>query len=354
MQANSPTLLRTWKQMRLPLLALLGGLGIGAVIMVLAGYDPVSGYAGLIDGAFGGKRFANLVSTLVRAAPIVGLALAASLSFKAGFFNIGGEGQMVLGAISATLVAIYSPFPILITALLALLAALVVGGTYALISAWLDIRFKIPVFISTLLLNYPASFFATYLVNHPFRDRSTGHVQTVMIPEALRIPKIIPGTQFHAGILVIPVLVAVMAYVFTQTRLGYEIRNCGYNRNFLAYGGINTQKLELRLLFASGALAGFIGFLEVFGIRYRYIPGMLTTPLYAWTAVTTAILADSHPIAVLLAGFMLAAIQNGGYGMERVSEVPREISRVIQSIIIMIVCAVAGLRLRRQTAGKEQ
>ncbi len=336
-----------------PVIAVIGGLLIGGIIMLISGFEPFSSYRALFDGAFGGKNSANLVGTLVRSAPIIGLALAASISFKAGFFNIGGEGQMVLGAITAAIIAIYAPFSAPITAVLAVLGAITVSGCYALIGAWLDIRFSIPLFISTLLLNYPANYFATYLANHPFRDLTTGEVQTQRIPAALQIPKIIPKTQFHAGILIIPILVFLAAYIFKYTKIGYKLRMCGYNKNFLTYGGVNTVKLEYGTLFISGALAGLIGVLEVFGMRYRYIPGMLTTPLYAWTAVTAAILANSNPIGVLFSGFLLAAIQNGGYGMERTSEVPREISRVIQAVIIMIVCAATGLKRKNVSSRKE-
>lgn len=345
--------LSSLQTIRYPLFAVAGGLLIGGVIMLLAGYDALGGYAALLDGALGGKNSANLVGTLVRAAPIVGLALAGSIAFKAGFFNIGMEGQMILGAVASTLVAIYSPFPAFITAILAFASALLVAGAYSLVSAWLDVRFGIPIFISTLLLNYPAKYFGTYLANHPFRDVASGVVQTHKIPESLQIPKIIPNSQFHAGILLIPILVLATAYIFRYTKIGYQIRMCGYNRKNLQYGGVDVVRLEYRLMFVSGAIAGLIGLLEVFGIRYRYIPEMLTTPLYAWTAVTTAILAGSSPLGVMFAGFLLAAIQNGGYGMERMSDVPREISRVIQAIIIMIVSAVTGIKITRAMSKKE-
>ncbi|HOG61039.1 MAG TPA: ABC transporter permease [Flexilinea sp.] len=344
MKRMDSRILNFWKAIKLPLLAVLGGFVLGALLMILAGYNPITGYAALLDGAFGGKRSANLVGTLVRAAPIIGLALGAGLAFTGGFFNIGGEGQMVLGAISSTLVGIYSPFPARITFILSLFTAILVSGTYAWICARMDVRFKIPVFISSLLLNYPANYFATYLVNHHFRDRASGVVQTQKIPTSLQIPKIIPNSQFHAGIIIIPVLVVLLTWLLKKTEIGYKIRMSGFNRKFLAYGGVDTAKLETGLMFASGAIMGLIGFLEVFGTRYRYIPGMLTTPLYAWTAITTAILADNNPLGILIAGFLMSAIQNGGYGMERMSEVPREISRVIQSIIIMIICAVSGLK----------
>lgn len=328
------------KSLRTPLLSIVGGIVVGAIILVVAGFDPVEGYLALVEGAFGGRNYANLVSTMVHATPIIGLSVACSVAFKAGLFNIGVEGQMVLGAVTSAIVAIYSPFPLIVTGLLAVLAAVLVSGAYALVAAWMDIQFEIPIFISTLLLNYPATYFATYLANHPFRDVASGVVQTFKVPEGLRIPVIIPRSQFHAGILLIPVLVALAVFVFRYTKAGYNIRISGFNMSFLKYGGGKTKRLEYRLMFISGAIAGVIGVLEVFGIRHRYIPGMLTAPLYAWTAVTTAILAQSNPLGVFFAGFLMAAIQNGGSGMERASSVPREITRVIQAVIILIVSAV--------------
>lgn len=336
-----------------PAIAILGGLLLGGIIMLLTGYDALSGYNALVDGAFGGKNAANFYGSLVRAAPIVGLAIAASIAFKAGFMNIGGEGQMIIGAMISVIIGLYSPFSPLITFILAILGAALLSGAYAMISAWMDVRYKIPIFISTLLLNYPVNYLATFLANRPLRDLGTGEVQTRMLPKALHIPNLIPRTQFHWGILFIPVLVVVTAFVIHRTAIGYKIRMSGYNIKFLTYGGYDTTKLEYSIMFISGAISGLVGFLEVYGMRHRYIPGMLTTPLYAWTAITAAILANAEPLGVLFAGFLLAAIQNGGYGMERKSDVPREISRVIQSIIIMIVCAASGLRSKKYKTGKD-
>lgn len=322
-----------------PLFAIVGGMLIGAAVMLLTGHNPIDAYAAMIAGALGGHNFANLASTLTRAAPIVGMGLTAAIAFRAGFFNIGGEGQLVLGGVTAALVAIYLPLPGVLLLPVTVLAAAVVGGLYAWITVYFEFRYNVPLLISTLLLNYPARFFASYLVNHPFRDVASGMSQSFQVPAGVRFPNILAGTQLHAGTFVILGLVLLAAFVMNRTVAGYELRMTGLNAKMVEYGGVDLKRLGYRVMFASGAVAGIVGAVEVLGVHYRFIDGSLVVPLYAWIGLMAALLAKSKPLGVLLAGFFFAAVQIGGFGMERGADVPRELSRVLQAVIIMLVAA---------------
>jgi simple sugar transport system permease protein len=319
-----------------PLLAILGAVLIGAIIMVITGHNPLQAYWAMLEGAVGGQ---NLAATLSRAAPIVGMGLAAAVAFRAGFFNLGGEGQLVLGALTTALVAIYLPLPGPLLLPLAMLAAAMVAGLYAWLAAFFQLRFNVPLLISTLLLNYPARFFASYMVTHPFRDVPSGMPQTYLVPIAVNLPSLSQDDRLHAGLFITLGLVLLAAFVIQRTVVGYEIRMAGLNANFVRYGGVDLPRLGYRVMFASGAIAGIVGAIEVLGVHQRYIDDALTSPLYAWVGLMTALLSGSNPLGVLVAGLFFSAVQTGGFALERATEVPRELSRVLQALIILLVAA---------------
>lgn len=319
-----------------PILAILGAMAIGGVIMLLTGHNPIAAYWAMLEGAVGGQ---NLPATLNRAAPIVGMGLVAAVAFRAGFFNLGGEGQLVLGGLTTALVAIYLPLPAPLTIAIAIIAAAIVGGLYAWLAAFFQFRFNVPLLISTLLLNYPARFFASYMVTYPFRDVPSGMPQSYLTPPGVILPSIIEGSRLHAGLFITLALVLLAAFVMHRTVLGYEIRMAGLNANFVRYGGVDWQRLGYKVMFSSGAIAGIVGAIEVLGVHQRYIDDALTSPLYAWVGLMTALLSGSEPLGVLLAGLFFSAVQTGGFGLERATDVPRELSRVLQALIILLVAA---------------
>lgn len=317
-----------------PLLAILGGILIGAILIVLLGQNPITAYGKLLEGAFG--RY-NLPSTLNRAVPIVGAGLAAALAFRAGLFNLGVEGQLVLGGLAAALAAIYLPIPDVLRLPVAILVAIVVGGGYSVLSAWFQFRFGVPILISSLLMNYPAVFFASYLVSGPLGERLSGVSQTAQVPVSVRFALLVPGSQLNAGAFITLGLVLVLALVVGRTVIGYEIRMRGVNLEFARYGGVRVQRLGYGVMLASGMIAGIVGAIEVLGVHYRFIDTALTAPLYAWVGLMAALLSGSNPIGVLLAGLFFSALETGGVGMERNTEIPRELSLVLQALIIMLI-----------------
>ncbi len=333
-----------------PVLAIVGAMLIGAMIMLLTGHDPLAAYWAMLRGAFTGRNFSNLTSMLNRATPIVGMGLTAAVAFRAGFINLGGEGQLVLGGLVTAVVAIYVPLPGPVLLPVAMLAAMLAGGLYAWLAAFFQARFHAPLLITTLLMNYPARLFASYLVTHPLRDAASGMSQTFKVPKAVYLPRLIQGTRLHAGMLLTLALVFVLAFIMKRTVIGYEIRMTGLNPRFAEYGGIDLKRLSYRVMFASGAIAGLVGAIEVLAIHHRFIDHSLTMPFYAWTGLMAALLSGSNPFGVLIAGIFFSAVQTGGFGMERSARVPRELSRVLQALIILLIAA----RGRFQTKSEER
>lgn len=335
-----------------PLTAIVLGLLVGAVLILAVGGSVTETYAEMWKGAFGSLYFT--ASTLARATPIMLIALGASLAFRAGFFNLGAEGQMILGALAAACAGLYIPGPPAVKLIGALLCGMLAGGLWSALAGWLDTRFRMNLLITTLLFNYIATFFAGYMVAFPLKDpASTGAAQTAMLDRSLWLPKLMSGSQFHLGFVVAAAAALLLALGLRYTVKGYEIRMLGSNPLFAAYGGIRRGRAMLLGMLASGALAGLAGTFEVLGTQYRYIDNMLTTPGYAWSGIMAALLAGANPVGAALAAVLLAALQTGGMGVERNTEIPLEISNIIQAALILFVSArvtIAFVRRRKERA----
>lgn len=322
-----------------PFLAVVIGLLTGALVIAAVGESILGTYQEMWKGAFGSFYF--FTSTLARATPIMLIALGLSLAFRAGVFNLGAEGQMVLGAVSAALVAIYLPAPGMIKIVAGIFAGMAVGGFWALLPGFMEARFRIPLLISTLLFNYIAVLFASYLVTEPFRDRSgsAALAQTVMLEKSAWLPKLFAGMSVHAGFLFAIVAALLLFWVLRFTPFGYEVKMLGQNSLFAQYGGINRIRVMLTGMFASGGLAGLAGTVEVMGGHYRFVDGALTVPGFAWTGLMAALLANSHPLGIIVTSILLAAFQTGAMGVERNTDVPLELASVIQAVLILFISA---------------
>jgi len=305
-----------------------------------------------IDGATGGRNHFNFFSTLSRTSLIGGMALSVLLSFRAGLINIGGEGQLVVGGLVAALVAIYVPGPGLLIGALSLLAAMLAGGLWALLAGFFERVLSVPLLVGSLLLNYPASFIASYLVSHPLRDVNSGIAQSHRIPHDTYLQRF-SGTILDYGVLLMAAI-GLAIIVLDRTRVfGYRARMQGISPAFARASGFPTGRMYYQILFGSGAIAGVVGFVAVFGIAHRYVDGMLVIPLYAWTGVVAVLLTRVNPLWVLPAAFLFAALQTGAAGLERSAGIPREMAQVVQGVIILFLAAGGQQFLRDNTAEGE-
>jgi ABC-type uncharacterized transport system permease subunit len=284
----------------------------------------------------------NLAATLGRTIPIVGCGIAAALAFRAGLFNIGGEGQFVLGALAATVVVLKFP-PGWPTLVLALMSSLVAGGIWSLLSGWFQVQFKVPILISSLLMNYIAVNFTSYMVSFPLIEKGGARNQTAMFAETSRFARLFSGTGLHWGIFIIIAIVIVTGYLMYKSVAGYNLRMFGANREFAISSGVNPVRMVLITMLLSGMIAGIAGANQVLGVHYRFIDTSLTLPGYAWTGIMAAILADNDPIGVVVASLFFGALQSGALGMERATEVPSQLSDIVQAVMIVLIAVRAIL-----------
>ena len=323
------------------LLSVLGALLLGSVMLLGAGGNPVEAYAAMVEGAFGPTQWRN---TLIVAVPVVGMALAVAVPLRAGVVNLGGEGQIVLGGITAAVVAATVPLPMPFSLVVALAAGALAGGLLGALPAVLENRLGVPLLVSSLLLSYPVVALASYVVRFPLRDPGTGLPQSRVFEEAYRMP-VFWGVGLSA--VVLAAVVVLVVQVDARTPFGYEVRLTGHNRRFTEYAGVDVPRLVTRLMSTGGGIAGLVGAMVVMSVPYRYIDGALVVPAYTWTGLLAALLARAHPLGAVAAGIFFAALQVGGFGMERETEVPRELSSILQATVIVILAATVAATARR-------
>jgi simple sugar transport system permease protein len=328
-----------------PAVAVAVGLALGAIVVVASGDDPVTAYAALAAGAVGSGQ--ALAATILRALPIAVAGLGIAIALRAGALNLGGEGQMIVGGLASAAAALATAaLPAPFGLLAALAAGCLAGAAWALLPAVLETRLEVPILITTLLLNYVAALLAAWIVTYPLRDVTAGAAvaATPMIPEAARLPIILPGTRLHLGALVVIVLPLVAAWVFARTVLGYELRMLGANRLFAAYGGVDVGRRIVAAMLLSGAVCGLAGTLLVVGVNHRYIDTLITTGGFAWSGFIAAILALGAPVLTVIAALFLGGLQVGAAGMARTTDVPLQLADVVQAAIILVVAVRPAIR----------
>ena len=288
-----------------------------------------------------GTSSAFFSGTLVRAVPLIVIGVGVSLAFRAGVFNIGGEGQLALGAIAASIVGLFLPTLSVMSVLAALALASMAGAAWAGVAALLRYRFGVLEVISTLMLNFVAANLVSYLVRGPLQEPSRIYPQSELVAEGARLPRLWMGTRLHLGI-VIAVAVAVAAWLFlTRTAAGFKLRAAGASPTAaLVTGRVKAGRVAALALVASGALAGLAGGMEVAGVTYALYENI--SPGYGFSAIAVAMLARLHPLRVIAAALMFAVLETGALGMQRDAGVPAVVASALEALAILAVIAFSG------------
>jgi len=328
-----------------PLLAILAALILGAVLLLIINVNPIEAYGVLLFGNL--TSLYGISEILIKAVPLIMTGLAFAFAYRTGLFNIGAEGQMYVGAIAAVIVGLkfghLSPF---IAIPLALLAALVAGAIWGGIPGMLKAVFGSSEIIITIMLNYVAVYFLSYLVDKPLREKSGFYPQTDMIGENAFLPVLIPNTRLHLGF-IIALLFAVLVYIILwRTKLGFELRAVGLNLHAAEYAGIDVRTKMFLALAISGALAGVAGFTEVGGIHHRLLDNF--SKGVGFDGIAVALLGQATPLGVVLASLLFGLLQVGANSMQRSVGVPANIVYILQGLIILFLLGGTILARRYQ------
>lgn len=306
---------------------------VGSVLIMISGNDPIESYKQLFLGAFGNTH--RISETLTKAVPLLLVALGTSVAFRSQIWNIGGNGQLIMGAIAAVAVGLYLPLPAFITMPVAFISAALAGAAYGGFAGWLRAKFNANEVITTLMLNYIAVYFLAYLVSGPMMDPAGFNFpQSRIIPDGLQLPLFIPGMRIHAGIF-IAIIAAVIMYFFWRSTTGFRVKLVGASKNVAKYAGINVNSTIIFTMLVSGGLAGLAGFNEAFGVHYRIMDGIAND--YGNLAIVVALLGNLRPIGVTVSSLFFAALMVGGSTMQRLAGVPYSVVNVLQGLIIIFV-----------------
>ncbi len=355
----------------LPLLAVIGALIIGAIILLLLGTSPVEAYQAMFTGAFANKN--GLADTLVKATPLLLVGLGIVIAFRASVINIGAEGQLIVGALLTTYLAVeygekYPPWIIII---ICLIAGTLAGAVWAGIPGILKARLNVNEILSTIMMNSIAVQVGFYLLRGPMIDPAEVAAGT-NIPHSARTPKVtdlprftdiaqslgyterakdleltgfraeiygllVEPTRLHLGF-IFAIIMAILVYVLLwRTTIGYRIRAVGLNPHAARYAGINVPFYTTFSIALSGAFAGLAGAVEILGLHHRMFEPLSVSAGYGFSGIVVALFGKLHPLGAIPSAVLFGGLLVGGDKMQRAVQVPQVLITTIIGIVILFV-----------------
>ena len=341
----------------LPLLAVPVAFLIGAVMLAALGANPLEAYGAMLQGAFGDKS--GITQTLVKATPLLLVGLGVCIAFRGGVINIGGEGQIIVGALAATAFSIGFKdmsgwFLLPMSMIMGALAGAVWGGIPGVLKAKLGVN----EILSTVMMNAIAVQFSNYLLRGPMIDpkeieQGTRIAQSALLPKAVWLTRLVPQTLLHSGA-ILAVILAVLVYIFLwRTTIGYRIRAVGLNIDAARYAGIKVPLYQALALILGGGFAGLAGAVEVMGVQHRMMENLASG--YGFSGIVAALFGALHPLGSIPASVLFGGLLVGADKMQRAVQVP---SSLIDALLGLVVLFVVGSQIwsrwrarRRETHG---
>ena len=305
------------------------------VLVFLTSPTPVEALKELIFGPFESKRKIGLIVTT--SLPSIFTGLAFCIMFRAGQFNLSPDGIFYVCAAVAAAVGIGMPLPKGIHPLVGILLCVVLGGILCLIPAFLKMKYKANIIVSSLMYNYILFYFGMFLLAEVTRDKATGNMVSAKMESTARFDVMIPKTGIHWGALIAAVAVVWTYWFLFKTKKGYEIRLTGDNPQFAKYAGINIVKTVMMAQLAGGILAGIGGAVEMYGMYDRF--QWITNPGYGWEGFVVAVLAKNNPAYVPLAALFLGYLSVGSDIIVQRCAVPPDAIPAIRAIMIILIGA---------------
>ncbi|MGE5577211.1 MAG: ABC transporter permease [Syntrophothermus sp.] len=329
-------------------LAILIGMVVGAIFVIWSGKSPVVAYQALWQASF--ANWGSFGEMLVNVTPLIFTGLAIAFAYRANLFNIGAEGQFIVGQIAAAWAGYaFTGLPAVLHVTAALLVGFLAGALWAAAPAYLKARLGVHEVINTIMMNYIALYFTHYLVNGPLKGHPFLPVTREIAPTA-RLLRFMPNafitesSRVNIGFLIALATALLIFYLLWKTTVGYEIRAVGFNPTAAEYRGISMAKNMILAMLVSGGLAGIGGAVQVLGIQYKFYDVFAFTG-YGFDGIAVALIGGNHPAGVVAGAMLFGFLARGGTLMQSMAGVPKEIINVIQAAIIIFVAA--DLMIRR-------
>lgn len=331
----------------LPVVAVAASLLLCSGLIAIAGADPFGAYLILFDASFG--SYQQVAETLLRAGPLLLTGLAAAVAFRARFWNIGGEGQLLAGAMAAAFFGAAESLPGW-----TLIPAMIIGGFFAgalcaTVAAWLKTALKVDEVVGTLMLNFIIYYGMMALLDGPWKDPFSGWPDSPDIVAAAELPILVAGTRLHLGVAIAAAAAVAVWLLVRKTTLGFAIDAVGHNPLAAEHAGIAVRPTLLAAAAISGGLAGLAGVGEVGGVHFQVMSAI--SPGFGYIGIVVAMLARLHPLGVVPSAIFMAAVMSGADEMSRRTGVPAFLADVIQGVALLcmlIALVFANYRLRRR------
>jgi len=289
---------------------------------------------------------ALITDALVRSTPLIITGLAVAFAFRGGVFNIGAEGQLLMGAVASTAVTLALESSLGRFVLVpALIAGAICGAVWAGIAAELKRRFHVLEIISTIMLNFVAMHLVSLLVRGPLQEPTHIYPQTSTFAASAHLPRLIPGTRLHIGFAIAVAIAIVLFYFFGKTAAGFRVRVTGASPSAARITGrIDIDRLGFSVFVMSGALAGIAGSIEVNGVTFALYENL--SPGYGYTAIAVALIAGLNPLGVIGSGIFFGVLETAATALQREFGIPSAIASVVESLLILAALAVTALKAR--------
>lgn len=335
----------------IPLISILLGLIVGAIVMLFSGFNPIKGYTALWNGIFGDPYYIG--ETVRQITPYVFVGLAVAFSFRTGLFNIGVEGQLIMGWLAAAYVGFAFELPAIIHVPLALLAAIVAGALWAFIPGLLKAKLQVHEVIVTIMLNWTALYVANALISIV----ADGAERTPKINESASLRSELFGSltdysRMHWGFVIAIFAVIVMWVILEKTTRGYELKAVGFNKHASEYAGMNVSNNIILSMVISGAFAGLGGAMEALG-TFENISKMTAFTGIGFDGIAVALLGANQPFGVLLGAILFGSLKNGGLNMPSEAGVPTEIVSIVIALVIFFVASGYIIQLALERFSKK-
>lgn len=329
-------IVRAFRTLAFPLLAILASFVIGGIIIYAMGYDAILAYKSMTLGSFSSLR--TIADTLNKATPIVLTGLSYAIAKRCGLINLGAEGQVYIGALATVIVAAYLDIrPAFLQTVLALMAGFLAGAAYGGLVVLLKNKFGATEVITTIMFNYIARYFCAFLVSGPLKNTHSSYnsPQSWTVPDDVKLPVLLNGTRLHIGLL-IAIVAIVFYFVFLwKTGKGYEMRVVGLNARAAEYAGMHVKRNGLLSMLLAGGFSGLAGAVELLGVQFILRDGFAST--IGFDGVAVALLGETTPIGIAISSLLFGIIRNGSNKMQITAKVPSEVVYIIQGLIILFI-----------------
>ncbi|RLQ95682.1 ABC transporter permease [Falsibacillus albus] len=338
-------MIKRYMNVFVPLIAVLLGVIAGSIIMLVSGYNPIAGYTSLWNGAFGEIFYVG--ETIRQVIPYILAGLAVAFAFRTGLFNIGVEGQLIVGWLAAVWVGLAFDLPKFIHLPLAILAAAVAGGLWGFVPGILKAKLKVHEVIVTIMMNYVALHVSNYIIRTVLSDKSdkTDSIHaSASLAFSDKMQQMTDYSRLHWGFLVAIICVFIMWFLLEKTTKGYELRSVGFNQHASEYAGMNVDRNIVLSMVISGAFAGLAGAMEGLGtFGYASINSAFTG--IGFDGIAVALLGGNTAIGVVFVAILFGALKVGALNMPMESGVPNELVDIIIALIIFFVASSYLIRV---------